>query len=212
MQQTIATTLVPSHHQAPLPELQFVVEHNRSRKQASARLRGTQAIIGVPAHWPMALREQAITELKGRMQQLFQRQQHSLNRYKEAQENDDPLHQQPHLTLRTLEDVQRFVNILNKETFNVPLADIKVGWAKYSRLAQVNLRTRTMTISKYCLGEDIPLHAFRYLIIHELAHFHEANHSPRFWAHVAKYCPDYSTQRHIMRHYFQRNVAQRGDT
>ncbi|MEZ4688515.1 MAG: YgjP-like metallopeptidase domain-containing protein [Bacteroidia bacterium] len=30
-----------------------------------------------------------------------------------------------------------------------------------------------------------------YVIIHELMHIREMNHSPAFWAHVESYCPDY---------------------
>jgi predicted metal-dependent hydrolase len=30
-----------------------------------------------------------------------------------------------------------------------------------------------------------------YIIVHELMHLRELNHSPRFWAQVAKACPDY---------------------
>ena len=35
----------------------------------------------------------------------------------------------------------------------------------------------------------------RYVVIHEFAHFIEANHSPRFWAIVAEYVPDYKELR-----------------
>jgi predicted metal-dependent hydrolase len=34
-----------------------------------------------------------------------------------------------------------------------------------------------------------------YVVIHELAHLRELNHSPRFWAIVAAHCPDYRARR-----------------
>lgn len=34
-----------------------------------------------------------------------------------------------------------------------------------------------------------------YVVAHELAHFHEMNHSARFWAHVARVCPDHRVRR-----------------
>jgi predicted metal-dependent hydrolase len=33
-----------------------------------------------------------------------------------------------------------------------------------------------------------------YVVVHELAHLRELNHSPRFWAIVAAHCPDYRLQ------------------
>lgn len=40
-----------------------------------------------------------------------------------------------------------------------------------------------------------------YVIIHELAHILHHNHSPYFWAEVAKHCPDYKTLRARLKYY-----------
>ena len=34
-----------------------------------------------------------------------------------------------------------------------------------------------------------------YVVVHELAHFHEMNHGPRFWGHVVRVCPDHRARR-----------------
>jgi len=38
-----------------------------------------------------------------------------------------------------------------------------------------------------------------YVIVHELCHFYEANHSSRFWAHVSRYYPNYKEIRKTMK-------------
>ncbi|MBB2487267.1 M48 family metallopeptidase [Mitsuaria sp. WAJ17] len=38
-----------------------------------------------------------------------------------------------------------------------------------------------------------------YVVVHELAHLHEMNHSPRFWAVVGAVLPDYEQARHQLR-------------
>jgi len=44
-----------------------------------------------------------------------------------------------------------------------------------------------------------PQPVFDYVVVHELAHLHEMNHSPRFWAWVARACPDYAALRAALR-------------
>lgn len=44
-----------------------------------------------------------------------------------------------------------------------------------------------------------PEHIVRYLCVHELAHTRHFDHSPRFWAEVAKHDPNYSIHRKILK-------------
>ena len=45
-----------------------------------------------------------------------------------------------------------------------------------------------------------PAEAQEYVVVHELAHITEKNHSPRFYAIVAKYLPDWQKRQAILRH------------
>jgi predicted metal-dependent hydrolase len=46
----------------------------------------------------------------------------------------------------------------------------------------------------------MPLELLEYVVVHELAHLREMNHSPRFWQIVAEALPDYKTLRLRLRH------------
>ena len=41
----------------------------------------------------------------------------------------------------------------------------------------------------------LPQHLIDYIIVHELMHLREMNHSQAYWAWVAKYCPDYKARK-----------------
>lgn len=99
-----------------------------------------------------------------------------------------------------------YVRRLNDETLKAPLVGVRIGAAKRSRLAQANTRTRVLTFSRYAIN-GMPERALRYLVLHELAHLFEANHSPRFWALVGRFEPDYKRQRAIAQAHHARMVA-----
>lgn len=46
---------------------------------------------------------------------------------------------------------------------------------------------------------QLPIEMIDYVIIHELTHTQHLNHSPAFWEHVSRFCPDYKQIRKRMR-------------
>ncbi|WP_415785623.1 M48 family metallopeptidase [Deinococcus saxicola] len=48
-----------------------------------------------------------------------------------------------------------------------------------------------------------PLDVLHYVALHEAAHLLEMNHSPRYWAHVARVMPGWQTHRRWLREYGQ---------
>jgi predicted metal-dependent hydrolase len=79
---------------------------------------------------------------------------------------------------------------LNRETFNQPIYGISLkynhsNWGSCSRRNNINLSTRLLFA---------PQSVQDYVIVHELAHLVEMNHSDRFWALVETHLPDYREQ------------------
>ena len=46
---------------------------------------------------------------------------------------------------------------------------------------------------------NMPPAAQIYVVVHEYCHFLQANHSPAFWAEVAKLLPDWKARRELLK-------------
>lgn len=80
-----------------------------------------------------------------------------------------------------------------KECFsNLPDFSIKIRNMK-TRWGVCNRKDNIITLNSELIKKDIDL--IDYVIIHELCHFYEGNHSNRFWALVGNYYPDYKEAR-----------------
>ncbi len=156
------------------------------RKRASAQVRNAAIEVTVPQHWPTSYQNDVAKQLAQRVQQQFQRDLDLV-----LGDNS------PRLTLNSKKELEDWVIRINRETLHVPLAGVRMGYARYSHLAQMNLRTKVMTVSKYCL-RDVPEAALKSLIVHELAHLKVPNHSKAFWDEVRRFIPDLKHQRRLI--------------
>lgn len=85
--------------------------------------------------------------------------------------------------------ITRRVRELNALHFNRPVKAVRLkhnhsNWGSCSNSGNINLSTRLLFAPPIVID---------YVIIHELAHLVELNHSDRFWALVARAMPDYET-------------------
>jgi predicted metal-dependent hydrolase len=63
-------------------------------------------------------------------------------------------------------------------------------WGACSRQGRITLNWRLL---------QVPPFVREYVLLHELMHLRELNHSPRFWRHVARVCPEHRQARHWLR-------------
>lgn len=92
--------------------------------------------------------------------------------------------------LRLREIIQREFPALCKRMGAAPrrvsIKNAKTLWGSCSTSGGVTLNVRLALV---------PPPLAEYVMIHELCHMAEMNHSPKFWACVEKYCPDYAARR-----------------
>lgn len=72
----------------------------------------------------------------------------------------------------------------------IAIRDQKTRWGSCSSRGNLNFNWRLVLA---------PVPVLDYVVIHELAHRREMNHSPRFWSIVAEMMPDYQMHRKWLR-------------
>lgn len=98
----------------------------------------------------------------------------------------------------TNQKLNTFVQEINKKYFNFNF-NKAVFHKQKTRWGSCSLKTRNIYISDRLKGA--PSDVLNYLVIHELCHFKEPNHSKKFWKLVQKHCPNYILLRKKLNNY-----------
>lgn len=91
--------------------------------------------------------------------------------------------------------LKNIIPTINKSTINKPIKNIVVKNI-HSKWGSCSSNGELVFSAKLYLQ---PLNAIYYVIIHELCHRIEMNHSSRFWALVSKYYPKYKDAKKVLK-------------
>ena len=86
--------------------------------------------------------------------------------------------------------VERYREAMTVAPADIRLSNARTRWGSCHASGRILLNWRLI---------QMPARLIDYVVVHELAHLHEMNHSPRFWGVVAKQIPDYAARRREIR-------------
>ena len=81
---------------------------------------------------------------------------------------------------------------MGEDTIEVAVRDLGYRWGS-ARPAEGPQR-----INVHWAALQLPPSLIDYILVHELAHLHETNHTPEFWAFVARLMPAYETHKTVL--------------
>ena len=88
------------------------------------------------------------------------------------------------------ECIAHFAPLLNVNPNEIKLSSARTQWGSCTTHGTVRLNWQLI---------KMPLHLVDYVVVHELAHLREMNHSAAFWNVVETACPDYAKRRGELR-------------
>lgn len=83
---------------------------------------------------------------------------------------------------KLLPRIRRFAESMGVAYNRLLISDLKYRWASCTPKNNLNFNWRIIRA---------PIHVIDYLIVHELAHLLEPNHTQKFWNIIAVQIPDY---------------------
>ena len=86
--------------------------------------------------------------------------------------------------------IAHYAAAMGVQVTRLRLSSARTRWGSASSDGSVRLNWRLI---------HFPLATLDYVVVHELAHLHEMNHSPAFWAIVRAVMPDYEQRRRTLK-------------
>ena len=96
-----------------------------------------------------------------------------------------------HAETRLKDKTQRYSQIVGVSPNSVSIKDYKSMWGACTSLGDISYNWRIILA---------PHSVVDYVVVHELCHILEHNHSPKYWREVEKHIPDWRRHREWLKH------------
>ncbi len=169
---------------------EIIVSVIRSRRKTLAiQIRGANRVeVRAPLAMPAAQIEAFVRQqeewIKKHLQMAAERQarQESMPPFTEAELRELARQAGKRIAPRAA----HFARLLSVTYGRITIRSQKTRWGSCSGKGNLNFN---------CLLALVPDDVLDYVVVHELCHRKEMNHSPRFWAEVGRILPDYPAQK-----------------
>ena len=174
------------------------------RKTAVVEIRDDlQVIVRVPYYLSNALIQELIQEQESLIDRKLAQMKGQLEKQRTEFGEEPPITAEE---IRQLMDqalqeipprVEYYAGLMGLQYGRITIRNQVSRWGSCSEKGNLNFN---------CLLMLCPADVRDYVIVHELCHLREMNHSPRFWAEVEAVVPDYRLQRRWLRKYGSRLI------
>lgn len=88
--------------------------------------------------------------------------------------------------------IEFYKNLINVKPVSYSLDNTRTRWGVCTSKKEIKINFRAVLL---------PKELFDYIIVHELCHLIQFNHSALYWQEVEKYCPNYKTYKQDIKNY-----------
>ena len=155
-----------------------------------------EVVVRAPMRMPLSQIEDFVGEKRSWIERTVMKQKQTAAQRKQIRLSPEQVKEVRRLAGEDLAArVRRFEPMMGVRCSAVKISGAKTVWGSCSSKGTINFTYRLWFAPE-------PLRD--YVVVHELAHLIEMNHSERFWSQVERVMPDYRQRRRLLREFQQR--------